>query len=144
MRRSVFLVTDHVPARGRKFPITRSTASSISSTTHCAVFHCSGLDTMRNRCSLRLKAPVSLPSSFSHQHAQLTLYRKSGNHGANTTSTTSSACKTRIPSPRPSSSRNGRPNPLPAPTTVNRSAKDNGSACSLPVPDPSSLWTRDI
>lgn len=78
---------------------------------------------------------------FSLYHCGANDRRKSGNHGANTTSITSNASATPAPATAPSSNRNGPPNPPPAHITANKSPKPNGSACSPAVSAASSLWT---
>lgn len=96
-----------------------------------------GHDSFEPGCTLSLRCPCLLnPNSQCANDS-----RKSGNHGANTTSITSNASATPAPTTAPSSNRNGPPNPPPAHTTANKSPKPNGSACSPAASAASSPWT---
>jgi hypothetical protein len=89
---------------------------------------------MRNRASTSLSKGVSPIASLaltSATHKLISvLPRKSVNHGANITCITCNDSVPQLPRTEPSSSKNGPPRPHRVLTTVSRSARASGSACS--------------
>lgn len=88
---------------------------------------------MRNRASTSLSKGVSsIASPARRPSTQLltsTLFRKSVNHGANITCITCNDSARQLPRTERSSSKNGLPRLLRAPTTASKSARASGSAC---------------
>lgn len=89
--------------------------------------------TMRNRASNTLSKGVCIyyRAYFPQfQMANKTLFRKSVNHGANTTCITCNDSAAHPPPIAHSSSKNGLPRLPRVPTTASKSARDSGNACS--------------
>lgn len=90
--------------------------------------------TMRNRASTSLSKGVSPIAYHAPQSATQKLIlgspRKSVNHGANITCIICNDSVPQLPRTEPSSSKNGPPRRHRVLTTVSRSARASGSACS--------------